>query len=516
MAVRLIVGPRVDRADFNPCRTVMNRILGAWLLLSFLLWNWAGPGRAGEPLRVGVAEADITPPEGFPMAGYYHERRATGTHDPLKARAIVLRGGKEQAAIVVCDLIGIGVDLAGEVRRRAAAKTGIPAEHIVVCATHSHTAPDYGRDLYEYLGAKVGSTEETRYSARLIGGIVSAIVQAHAGARPAVLEAGSARQETPVSFNRRFVMRDGSVKTWRRLDEPDVVRPAGPIDPEIGLVLARAADGENPLALVSNFALHLDTRGGTVWSADYPHYIEQSVKQALGKGVVSLFATGCCGDINHVDPSRKERNKTDFIGGALGKTITANVASLRRLNQPELRVRQVKVPVPLQKVSVEQVARGRTQLLDARAGKKVEFFDLVTAHKAIVLDQLRNPKPHGNPADVITWGLTHTWAGVGAHLPVEVQAIGLGDELAIVCLPGEIFVELGLAIKQASPFKTTLVFELANCVETIYVPTRAAHAGGSYEVTNSALDPGSGEMLVEAALRLLRELAQEQVKAGQK
>jgi len=83
----------------------------------------------------------------------------------------------------------------------------------------------------------------------------------------------------------------------------------------------------------------------------------------------------------------------------------------------------------------------------------------------------------------------------------------LGSDVAIVCLPGEVFVDLGLAIKQGSPFQTTLVFELSNCVETIYIPTRAAYAGGSYEVTNSATEPGSGEQLVETALALLREAA---------
>ena len=76
---------------------------------------------AEEALRVGVAEADITPPMGFPIAGYYHERKATGTRDALKAKAIVFRGPKEQAALVVCDLTGIAADLSFEVRRRASA-----------------------------------------------------------------------------------------------------------------------------------------------------------------------------------------------------------------------------------------------------------------------------------------------------------------------------------------------------------------------------------------------------------
>ena len=87
--------------------------------------------------------------------------------------------------------------------------------------------------------------------------------------------------------------------------------------------------------------------------------------------------------------------------------------------------------------------------------------------------------------------------------------ITLGTDVAIVALPGEAFVELGLAIKQASPFRTTLVIELSNCVETIYVPTLAACAGGSYEVTNSTTMPGSGELLVQTAIELLREAATE-------
>jgi neutral ceramidase len=489
----------------------MTRLPRVIFFLALTLGNQGGLefAVADEPIRVGVAEADITPPQGFLMAGYYHERRAMGIHDPLKAKAIVFRGGKEQAAIVVCDLTGIAVDLSTEVRRRAAAKTGIPVSHVVVSATHSHTAPDYTRDLFEHLESKAGAGEKPRYAAKLIENIVEAIVQAHASAKPALLEAGSARQDPPVSFNRRFVMKDGSVKTWMRLDHPDVVRSAGPVDPEVGLLLIRDAADQKPLGLLSNFALHLDTLGGTQWSADYPHYIERTVRQALGNDVVSIFGTGCCGDINHVDPLRKDRNKTDFIGGALGKTIAGNLTHLRQLKQSELRVRQVKVPVPLQKVTTEQVAWARPLLIDGKQGKKVEFFDLVNAYKAVVLEQLRNKKPQLRSSDYINWGLTHTWAGVGDHLPVEVQTIGLGDEVGIVCLPGEIFVELGLAIKQASPFKTTLVIELANCVETMYVPTRAAYAGGSYEVTNSALEPGSGEMLVEAALRLLRDMARE-------
>ena len=143
----------------------------------------------------------------------------------------------------------------------------------------------------------------------------------------------------------------------------------------------------------------------------------------------------------------------------------------------------------------------------AKQGGKVEFLDHVTAYKHLILDQFHHRQPYVETAKHITWGLSRSLAGVGPQLPVDVTVMTLGDEVAIVCLPGEVFVELGLAIKQASPFRTTMVVELCGAVETIYVPHRAAYAGGSYEVTNSNLKPGGGEILVEAAVSLLREAA---------
>jgi hypothetical protein len=476
-----------------------------------LAWASGTPLTLAEgALHVGVAEADITPPKGFLVAGYYHERLATGTLDPLKARAMVFRAEQVQAAVVTCDLTGIATDLTAEVRRRASARTGIPAEHIILTATHSHTAPDYTKDLYDYLGTSHRPAKAERpYASKLVSGIVDAIADAHSRAEPAVLEAGSARQEPPVSFNRRFLMRDGSVRTWMKLDDPEVLRPAGPIDPELGLLMVRAQESGKSRGLLSNFALHLDTLGGTLWSADYPYHMEQAARQALDAKIVFLFGNGCCGDINHVNPSKKEPNKTEDIGRSLAKTMQSALPGLHRVGQPSLRVRRATVSLPLQEVTSEQVAQARPLLLDARAGKKVEFFDSVRAYKAVMLDHLRNKTPQTKSSELINWGLSRTWAGIGARLPVEVDAIALGSDVAVVFLPGEIFVELGLAIKQASPFKTTLIVELANCEETMYVPTRIAAVGGGYEAINSAVQPGSGELLAEAAVRLLHAIASE-------
>ena len=83
-------------------------------------------------LKVGAAQVEITPAMGFPMAGYYHERLATGKKDPLWAKAVVWEQGEVKAAFVGCDLTGISFDLTSEVRQRVAAQTGIPPQAIIL------------------------------------------------------------------------------------------------------------------------------------------------------------------------------------------------------------------------------------------------------------------------------------------------------------------------------------------------------------------------------------------------
>ena len=458
-------------------------------------------------LRVGMAEVDITPPVGFPMAGYYHERLAEGTIDSLKAKAIVFREGDTAGALVVCDLIGIATDLSREVRRRASEKTGIPASNIVIAATHSHTAPDYMKELWLYLGKEEQEPQRAEYIEKLINGPVDAIVRAREDAGNFTLSTGVALQTTPVAFNRRFVMRDGSVQTWQALSNPEVVRPAGPIDPRIELLAVRNSDDGKVHGILSNFALHLDTVGGMRWSADYPFFIERTLRKNYGADVISIFGTGCCGDINHSDPSATTRNKVDFIGDSIGTSICQQFATLSPLKSTQLHVMSQVVELPLEDVTQPEVERAIEIVALAKQGGKVAFLEHVTSYKQLILDQFLHPQPFAETAKHITWGLSRSLAGIGERLPVNVTVMTIGDDVAIVSLPGEVFVELGLAIKQASPFRTTIVVELSNAVETIYVPNRAAYAGGSYEVTNSALQPGGGEMLVEAAIKLLRQAA---------
>lgn len=470
-------------------------------------------------LQAGFAEREITPPEPFPMAGYFHERLSEGTTDPLLARAAVFSDGQQQAAIVVCDLIAVWTDFSGIVRQRASEQTGIPAAAIVVTATHSHTAPDYAAVFTAWLSAQrpetattfagnpVPAADRLKYMDLLVGNTVGAIVDAHRRLTPVSLHGGWTEQQTPVSFNRRFVQRDGSVRTWVGLEAAGSVRSAGPIDPEIPLLAARTADGRTQ-GVLSSFALHLDTVGGTRWSADYPRFIHEAVRTTLGADTISLFGTGCCGDINHVAPRGRERNTTEVIGRALGQTISSGLQELQVIENPVLNVRSATVHLPLRPAGVPEVTQSLATLARVQSGENVDFYDHVAAWRTVMIDQIRNV-PRLVPAEkaALARRTTIALAGAGQAIPVEVHTISFGKDFAIVCLPGEVFVELGLAIRRASPFRTTMVLELCNAIETYYVPTRAAFAGGGYETTNSTIAPGGGELLVEESIRLLQSAA---------
>lgn len=465
------------------------------LLFAALSGWWTAPAAAyAADMEAGVAVADITPPMGYRMSGYFYERLGTGTHDPLHAKAMVLRQGDRQAALVFCDIIGVPLEVSGRARRLAEKKTGIPAANIMIAATHSHTGPLYFGALrqrfHDQLVAQEGRDrhEKTDYAAGLVEKLVKVISDARAAARPVKLYAGIGRQEG-LSFNRRFHMKDGTVRFNPGILNPNIVRPAGPVDPDVGILLFRNGGDNRPLASLTVFALHLDTVGGTEYSADYPYYLEQSLRQRLGDRFVSLFGNGTCGDINHIDVSQPRRSlerhqQTKQIGETLAATVAKELAALGEVKRPSLAVGRRIVPAPVQQHDAGEIAWAK-RTMEKVGSREVPFLERVKAYKIMAL----------------------RWRG-GETLPIEVQVFRLGEQVAVVGLPGEVFVDLGLAIKRASPFSTTLVVELANDAPG-YVPTRKAFAEGSYETVNSRIRPGGGELAVEAAVELLKELKRE-------
>jgi hypothetical protein len=440
-------------------------------------------------LKAGVAEIDITPAIGYRMAGYFDERCSTGVHDRLHAKALVLQHGEEKIALVSCDLVGVPLSVSKAAREQSSAKYGITAKNIVICGTHSHTGPLYNdvRNTYFHQAAiaKYGFDphQPEDYARILTERVVRVIGEACRRVAPATLSAGIGRREG-ISFNRRYHMENGKVAFNPGRLNPNIIRPAGPIDPDVGIVMVRNARG-NPIAGLTVFAMHPDTVGGTKFSADYPHYIEQSLRAAFGKKYISLFGLGTCGDINHIDVSKRESVKgqdaAHQFGTALGETVLGSISNLNAVDCPKLAVASRTVMAALRDTTPEQVKEAKAKL--PLIGTDKLGFD-VKVEAVRILDLAER----------------------GKEWPLEVQVFRLDARTALVCLPCEIFVDFGLAIKKQSPFANTLIISICNDRPS-YVPTRKAFAEGSYEISNSRVKPGVGEELVETALDLLKELA---------
>jgi neutral ceramidase len=469
-------------------------------LLIALVFGLAGVSQADTPesqeLKVGVGTVEITPPAGYRMSGYFNERFNTGVHDPLYAKALVFRQGTAGFAWVMCDIIGPDRWVSSQARKEIAARTGLPLEGVMIHGTHSHTGPLYKGVMRSYFHERAikkdgkDAAEDVDYAEFLREKIVDAVLLADASRQPLVLRTGTLPQPG-IAFNRRFHMKDGTVRFNPGRRNPDIVRVAGPIDPDVSVLSVQTAQGE-PIACLTSLALHLDTVGGTNYSADFPFALEKTLQARFGPKFVSLFGTGTCGDINHIDVMGEARKSGSAeaarIGVTLGTTVSDGWDALQPLKAPKLGFAARTFDWPMQEYTPEQTAAAQANL--AKIGSsELSFLDQVTAVKIAEIAARKKDRPDGT-------------------VSMRVQAYRLSDSAAVVALPGEVFVELGLAIKQASPFAWTAVIELSED-SPAYIPTEKAFKEGSYETVNSIVKPGAGEKLVETAIELLSKLKSE-------
>jgi len=429
-----------------------------------------------HPLEIGAAEVLITPPLGVSMAGYYQDRRADDIHDDLYAHAMVLSDGDTSAAVVVCDLIGLDRDLTLEARQIIERETGIPPSRVMITCTHTHTGP-----VTSTRPSRIMRTNPT-YLDVLTRKIADSVRLASIRRHPATIKVGHGYAEG-IAFNRRFWMKDGTLRTNPYSQVAEIDKPAGPVDTEVGILMACATDG-SPISMVSNYALHADEVGGTAFCADYQGVQARLLKQVFGQGCTVLCPNGCCGDINHYDVNRPAPQKGFHVaersGMVLAGEVIKRIPDLTEAKGNKLYADSQALDIPLRVPSEDEVAWAEKTVNGEMHGFDEQGLAVVRAHRILGIRDL---------------GL--------AQIPVEVSVIAWG-EWAMVGIPGEVFVEHGLRIKEESPFSYTLVAELSN--DSIgYVPTAPAYDQGGYEPNNSRVQPGSGERMVDAALELLRK-----------
>ncbi|RKY74008.1 MAG: hypothetical protein DRQ24_00740 [Candidatus Latescibacterota bacterium] len=448
-------------------------------------------------VKAAAAKADITPPVGVPLDGNVRDKNSRGIHDSLFAKTLVLADGEETVAVVACDLVGLSSDLVEQARQLIEKSTGIKGENVLISATHTHSGPA----VLGLLGPKVDES----YLEILAQKIAGAVYMAQNNLQKVSIGVGRGTVEG-ISFNRRIRMKDGSIRmNWEGLPEAEIEGPAGPIDPEVGVVRIDDKEG-NPIAFLINFACHAAVLTGDnlLISADYPGYTTRMVEQICPvrwglsdggyPGTVALFTNGAEGNINHIDvhnPLQTLRirgfKEAERIGRILGGEV---VKVIERIKPEELaKVRSVsqKIELPLREISEAELQRAR-EVVEASPGKKLFLVD-------------------GVPEEIYARELLKLSQYKGKSALTEVQVITLGDKAALVGIPGEMFVELGLEIKRNSKFPYTFVLGLANDYVG-YIPTSAAFDEGGYEVKTaswSKFDRRAGEILVESVLDMLGE-----------
>ncbi|QDT27576.1 hypothetical protein [Gimesia panareensis] len=472
------------------CRTIF---------FTLLVWCATGPALVAQAesgqLRAGACAVDVSPKQ-FPVSLRSGKARdKSAIHDPLHARAIVLNDGKTIVALAVLDALGAPPEMLNEAKQIASKKTGIPVDRILISSTHTHSAPPSNRTE--------GSPGDVAYRKVLIEGLAQAITQAFENQQTASL--GMASHDLPEEvFNRRWFLQPGKMPAnpFGKMDivkmnpgtSPAVLeRPAGPVDPEL-MVLSIQNAKRKPLALLANYALHYV--GGIPKrhaSADYFGEFARLMPSRLraGQDFVAMMSNGASGDINNIPflVNRPPREPFEQVRIVASKAADTAYFTYKKIENHE---RNLTIDMLERKVDLKY--------------RRPSAEEVTSAQKVLALKDkseiARLPKKAVNYARKV----------VQAHereedsLTVTIQAIRIG-EYAIVGIPFETLVEIGLEIKDRSPFARTMVIGLANGRHG-YLPTPEQHRLGGYEtwLGTNVVQKDASVILTDNLLEMLKEL----------
>lgn len=448
-------------------------------------------------VQAGVSRVTITPPVGIYLIGF--AARAGGSRgvcDDLYATALALSDGTTEAAIVSCDLLILHPDLVRRVRQDVSARTGIPGENVLFCATHTHSGPG----TYVYPDSPPLARAYVDNLAFLLSGAVQA---AHGRLAPATFAFG--RGQARIGINRRLTRPDGVTVI--------AANPDGPVDPEVGVLRVDAAEGR-PLAVVVNHACHPVVLGevSNVISADWPGAMRRVVERVTG--ATCLFLQGACADVNPLpgEPTGSEI-VLERLGIIVGGTAVTVWAGLEPQPADTVSVCGGRLRVPLvphraggdRAVVATSVAPSTTRTTEAATTGRplVELAGAADSREALVA-LLNASTP---------WRVEIIGEGDERQVALELQALRIG-ETALVAAAGEVFVKTGLAVKQHSPLADTMFAAYANGAVG-YFPLPEDYSRGGYEVDESylfyrlpaPLAPEAADLLKETAVRLLNKIA---------
>ena len=442
-------------------------------------------------LFLGFARENITPPVGMRLCGTFEERLSEGVHDSLYVRAFVFRQGATKITIAGCDLAMVFPEICDSVRARIETH-GFPTSHVLIHGSETHNGPDYYGEFRDVFHKKAISdlgrdpAEPIDYNSFLVEKICNAILSADNMASPADLYFSSGKS-TGIAYNRRFRMKDGSVGWNPGKMNPEIEEPLGPVDESLPVLSVYQTDQKVPAAILTGYAMHLAILDDALYGADYPFYLEQKLKKEISSTLFTHFLQSPCCEVNHINVNTSEPQSGQawarVVGEKLGNTVLDILEKPMIQIQPDLKVLSLYISLDLQEYSEEETETQRN-IWHSPDRVNMHFLDVVYAGKVTAISDR-----HG-----------------GMPVPCLLQAFQIDHQTVILGLPSEVSVELGLLIKEHSPYKNTMIVQLSNDWFG-YIPSKKIFTEGHYEAVVAKIQPGEGEHMAQVAVKMLNELS---------
>ena len=435
-------------------------------------------------LLAGFARTDISPLESVPLAGYGRSssRMSNNVSEPLYANALALTDESGSTAIVIGLDMGNMYSPLPSFRKDVAQAVGSPVENVMFCATHTHAAPHLSNE-----------DEPTipRYCQLLKEKLVEAAVAAMADRKEATLSVTAIRTQN-MNFVRRYVLADGTFAgdNYGHFAESPIARHESEPDRMLQLVKFTREGGKD--IIMANFQGHPHRGGGSKnynCTSDLVYYFRNELEQQLDCHAV--YFTGASGNLNCHSRIPEENITVNHVdhGKALAAYALEALKQLRPVENSAVRMTHTVFvgrcnhtedhKVEQAKIVVERWKNGATGK-EARIG----FEDLFNSpyHATSVISKAERPET----------------------MDVELHVLSFGD-VSMIFAPFELFSDLGVQIKEGSPFDTTFVCCYANKLFS-YLPTQLGFDHGGYGPNQCRFEPGTGELIVQQFTDLLASL----------
>jgi len=433
-------------------------------------------------LKIGLGDTIITPRENLQLRGFARSQMATGTHDDLHVRSLVVEDSAgKSVCIMSLSIVYLDRELVERIRREINEKTGIPENAILLSCTHTHAgpfveeAPDSYREFLVTQSVKsVTDAWESRFPGRL--GIDST----------EVMELGR---------NRRRLLYGG-------------VHP----DPQVALIKIEDLDGELK-GVLFNYGCHpssLDWQN-RLYSEDWPYYSIKGLEEKLGADVRLSYLQSAQGDINTgysselsavgVDMPVRTYWYIEIKGKQMTDAVDAALPDIQTVDSLTVDAATARYDFPLRKsfpVTLEEAAKNA----DAADIKLAAMEAKSELQGTRTLDYVRFE--HFSAHQRHTFAKKFYSEDFPETENIELQAIRIGDAV-FFSLPGEVFSEIALAVKKQSPYEKTYAAGVTNGFYG-YMPRAADFIEGDYEVDGCKYSPDAEAFMIESSLDVISRL----------